>query len=67
MARKQANTVDRSEAKSFSHLDDETHYDVVLARPIKVGRAWVRPNEKPNLKGKVIKEFADAIESVTNA
>lgn len=50
-----------------SKVKDEVEYIVELAKSIKVGPSWVRPDCHVKLKGKVIKEFADAIVSVENA
>jgi hypothetical protein len=45
--------------------EDEALYDVLLARPIKVGRSWITPSsEAIQLKGKVVAaNAADIIEA----
>jgi hypothetical protein len=45
--------------------EDEALYDVLLARPIMVGRSWIIPSaERIQLKGKVVAAHqADIIEA----
>lgn len=48
-------------------VKDDEIYAVELNRPIQVGQSWVRPGSDALLKGKVIKENLDAVQSVANA
>lgn len=45
--------------------EEEALYDVLLARPILVGRTWVKPSaDAVQLKGKVVAAFeADILEA----
>lgn len=45
-------------------LNDDQQYSVTLTRPIPIGRSWARPGAGVTLKGKVIKENADGIDTV---
>lgn len=49
---------------SIDKLSDEDRYEVDLKRPIRVGRSWVRPGQRVELKGRVIKDNADDVEAV---
>jgi len=53
-----SSTVDKSKVKP------DEQYRVDLAKPIKVGRFWVRPGPNVVMKGKVIKEYSDDITAV---
>ncbi len=45
---------------------DEAQYIVALSRSVKLGRSWLRPGDAEiRLKGKIIKEIADAIRTVS--
>jgi len=51
-------TVDKAKVKA------EESYAVTLSRPIQVGPRWLRPGQDVTLKGKVIKDNADAVDAV---
>ena len=65
MSRAKAKT--ESDGIDISVIDDEKQYAVTLTKPIKVGRTWARPGHDPVLKGKIIKENADAVSDFTEA
>lgn len=46
--------------------DDET-YRVTLRRPVRVNRTILRPGAAVTMKGHVIKEHADDVESISAA
>lgn len=54
-----------NESLTPNQVEDDVQYTVVLKKPIKHGRMWVRPGGSPVLKGKVIKEHSDAIERIS--
>lgn len=51
-------------ALKIEDLNDDQQYSVTLKRPIQIGRSWARPGADVTLKGKVIKENADGIDTV---
>ncbi|PWE52244.1 hypothetical protein DEM27_31855 [Metarhizobium album] len=51
-------------ANPYDDLDDDARYQVEIAAPFKVGRAWVRPGQKATLTGRIIKDNADGVSAV---
>ena len=49
---------------TYADLDDEARYEVDLAKPIRVGRAWARPGTHVELKGRLVKEHAENVVAV---
>ena len=49
---------------SIDETDAETLYDVSLARPVRIGRAWIRPGQAVRMKGKIIQENADNVAEI---
>ena len=44
----------KDETDPFADLDPDGLYKVLLTKPLKIGRIWVRPGDHVELKGKVI-------------
>ncbi len=44
-------------------IDPEAFYLVRLKRPIRVGRMWLRPGQPHRMRGRLVQEHMDAIES----
>lgn len=51
----------------IANVKDNESYSVKLRRPVRVNRSILRPGAAVTMKGKVIKEHADDIESISAA
>lgn len=45
----------------FADLDDEARFEVTLNRPVRLGRIWARTDRTVEMKGRIVKEHADAV------
>lgn len=45
-------------------LNDDDRFAVDLKRPIQIGRTWLRPGQRIEMKGSAVKEHAQHVDAV---
>jgi len=48
-------------------IDPDALYAVRLKRPLQIGRMWLRPGQVHRLRGRLVEEHGDAVESIEEA